>query len=355
MSTLHVDITKRLGDFTLHALFSAENETLALLGASGCGKSMTLKCIAGIEKPDSGVIVLNGKTLFDSKKRINLPPQQRNVGFLFQNYALFPNMTVEKNILCALYRCSDRSMQRQTLGKIAETFQLKPLLRHYPHQLSGGQQQRVALARILASNPDILLLDEPFSALDSYLKSELELELSDMLKAFSGPTIYVSHDRDEVYRLTDRVCVMNHGKTEDTIPVEQLFSDPKTLAAATLSGCKNFSRATRLDDTHVVATDWGCTLTVNTPIPQNFSCVGVRAHYIRLTGTQGASKNCIPVRVERVIDNVFSTVFLVRPINAKKAESKGRIRIELAKSACTLSVGEEACIVIDPSAIMMLK
>ncbi len=353
MSVLHVDIAKRLGDFSLRVLFSVENETLALLGASGCGKSMTLKCIAGVEKPDSGVIVLNGKTLFDAKKQINLPPQQRNVGFLFQNYALFPNMTVAQNIRCALHRCADKCERQKNFLKITDTFRLASLLHHYPHQLSGGQQQRVALARILASNPAILLLDEPFSSLDSFLKSELELELSDMLKGFSGPTVYVSHDRDEVYRLADRVCVMDGGKTEDTIPVGKLFSDPQTLAAATLSGCKNFSRAAPLDGKHVAATDWGCTLAVNGTIPRSFSFVGVRAHFIRFAPAKTVCENCFAVRVERVIDNVFSTVFIVHPSAAREGE--GRIRVELAKSVCTLSAGDDACIVIDPSAIMILK
>ena len=135
---------------------------------------MTLKCIAGIEKPDKGKIVLDGVTLFDSEQHINLPPQKRRVGYLFQQYALFPSMTAEQNILCAL-TCSSREDRKEKFAALLRTFRLEGLEKKLPAQLSGGQQQRVALARILASEPQAILLDEPFSALDSYLKWELEL------------------------------------------------------------------------------------------------------------------------------------------------------------------------------------
>ena len=174
--SLYVDIEKRLGAFRLQSKFEVADETLALLGASGCGKSMTLKCIAGIVPPDRGRIVLNGRVLFDSEKKIDLTPQQRRVGYLFQQYALFPNMTVEQNILCGI-RAGSRSEKRSLAAEKLRMFRLEGLEKKYPAQLSGGQQQRVALARILCSEPQAILLDEPFSALDSYLKWNLELEL----------------------------------------------------------------------------------------------------------------------------------------------------------------------------------
>lgn len=176
--SLFVEIEKQLGNFHLDVRFQAETETLALLGASGCGKSMTLKCIAGIMTPDRGRIVLNGRVLFDSEARIDLPPQQRRVGYLFQNYALFPTMTVEKNILCGI-RSGSKAEKAAALSATLHRFRLEGLEKRYPAQLSGGQQQRVALARILCSQPEVILLDEPFSALDSYLKWDLELKLSD--------------------------------------------------------------------------------------------------------------------------------------------------------------------------------
>ena len=154
---------------------------------------MTLKCIAGIEKPDRGTITLDGRVLFDSEKHINLTPQQRRVGYPFQQYALFPNMTTAQNILCGI-RTGSRAVKKETLAALLRTFRLEGLEKKLPAQLSGGQQQRVALARILASEPQAILLDEPFSALDSYLKWELELELGELLGAFDGPILWVSHE-----------------------------------------------------------------------------------------------------------------------------------------------------------------
>ena len=236
---LHVDIEKTLGSFHLRAKFDAERETLALLGASGCGKSMTLKCIAGIEKPDRGTITLDGRVLFDSKTHINLTPQQRRVGYLFQQYALFPNMTAAQNILCGI-RTGSRAEKKKTLAALLRTFRLEGLEKKLPSQLSGGQQQRVALARILASEPQAILLDEPFSALDSYLKWELELELSELLGAFDGPILWVSHDLGECCRNCARVCVMEDGRTGELQPMQTLLDTPASVSAARLTGCKNF-------------------------------------------------------------------------------------------------------------------
>ena len=154
--SLKVDIRKDLGGFRLDVKFEAESGVTCLLGASGCGKSMTLKCIAGIDKPDDGRIELDGRVLYDSKEKIDLPPQQRRVGYLFQNYALFPNMTVRQNILCGLCREKDRAEKEKRLGEMVKMLQLEGLENHKPHQLSGGQQQRVALARILVSDPQLL-------------------------------------------------------------------------------------------------------------------------------------------------------------------------------------------------------
>ena len=146
--SLFVDIEKRLGEFCLTAHVETQGGTLGLLGASGCGKSLTLKCIAGIERPDRGKIVLDGVPLFDSGKGIDLPPQKRRVGYLFQNYALFPNMTVKQNILCGMRRERDRNRREEELKRVLRLCRLEEVERLRPRQLSGGQQQRTALARI---------------------------------------------------------------------------------------------------------------------------------------------------------------------------------------------------------------
>ncbi len=244
--SISVDIEKKLGAFTLRVQFETPGGTMALLGASGCGKSVTLKCIAGIMTPDRGRIVLDGETLFDSERGIDLTPQQRRVGCLFQQYALFPTMTVAQNIRCGI-RGGKRSEKKRQTAELLRRFRLEGLEKKYPAQLSGGQQQRVALARILASEPRAILLDEPFSALDSFLKWNLELELSDLLADFTGPVLWVSHDLGECCRNCGSVCVMENGRSSPVTDMETLLRRPATVGAAQLLGCRNFLTARRCE------------------------------------------------------------------------------------------------------------
>ena len=271
--SLKVNIKKRLGNFNLDVAFEPERGVFAILGASGCGKSMTLKCIAGIETPDEGRIELNGRVLYDSAKKINLTPQKRRVGYMFQDYALFPNMTVEQNIKAGMGKHPEEEKVRSYINR----FRLEGMEKHYPAQLSGGQKQRVAMARMIASEPDILLLDEPFSALDSYLKWELEQEMRDMLAEVQKPVLFVSHNRDEVYRLCSMVSCIDHGKMEVIEKTKEFFHNPKTKTAAVLSGCKNISAAEIVDNNHIKALGWGITLCVS-EIPEETKAVGIRAH-----------------------------------------------------------------------------
>lgn len=271
--SLKVNIRKRLGNFNLDVAFETERGVFAILGASGCGKSMTLKCIAGIETPDEGRIELNGRVLYDSAKKINLTPQKRRVGYMFQDYALFPNMTVEQNIKAGMGKHPEEEKVRSYINR----FRLEGMEKHYPAQLSGGQKQRVAMARMIASEPDILLLDEPFSALDSYLKWELEQEMRDMLAEVQKPVLFVSHNRDEVYRLCSMVSCIDHGKMEVIEKTKEFFHNPKTKTAAVLSGCKNISAAEIVDNNHIKALGWGITLCVS-EIPEETKAVGIRAH-----------------------------------------------------------------------------
>ena len=340
---LSVDIEKTLGDFHLRVRFEAEREIMALLGASGCGKSMTLKCIAGIQRPDRGRIVLGDRVLFDSGAGINLPPQKRRVGYLFQQYALFPNMTVAQNILSGV-RGGTRQERRDTVAEMLRTFQLEGLQTLRPSQLSGGQQQRVALARILAGQPELLLLDEPFSALDEHLKWQLELELSDTLKSFPGGVLFVSHSRDEVYRLCDTVCVLTEGKSDPKETIQALFASPATLGAARISGCKNISPA-RVEPEGLFCEHWGVTLRTAQPVPDQTRYVGIRAHYVTLEGDW----NPIPCRVNRVIDNVFSTVVML------STPGPGLLRLELDKDRWTaLGTPQALTVYIAPEDVMPL-
>jgi molybdate transport system ATP-binding protein len=207
---LEVQIYKKLAEFDLDISFQVNDNILGLMGASGSGKSMTLKCIAGIEMPDQGRIVLNGCVLFDSEKKINVPIQKRNVGYMFQSYALFPNMNVYENISVGLRARKVKDVDI-VVQKVMQQFRIFELASRYPKQLSGGQRQRVALARLMAYEPDVLLLDEPFSALDEDLKKDLLQELKSELQ-ISKPVIFVSHDKEEVNYLCDLKYKIKQGE-----------------------------------------------------------------------------------------------------------------------------------------------
>ncbi len=247
--SLYVDIEKTYGDFALKVSFETEDEVFAILGASGCGKSLTLKCIAGIEKPDRGVIRLDGDVLFDSGRRTDVPAGKRRIGYLFQDHALFPTMTVFENILCG---ARDKTVAREYVRR----FCLEGREGLYPAQLSGGQKQRTALARMLAAGPRYLLLDEPFSGMDGHLKLRLEQELLDAIESCGGRAVFVSHDREEVCRMTERIAVMDGGRIVEIRPKDELFSSPRTLAAIRLTGCENVSRVEKKDG-RWYAPDWG--------------------------------------------------------------------------------------------------
>ena len=302
--SLIVDIEKKMEGFELKSKFETGSGIMALLGASGCGKSVTLKCIAGIMTPDRGHIELDGRVLFDSEKKINLTPQERRVGYLFQNYALFPNMTVLQNIICGIRDGSKADKKALALDNIRR-FQLEGLENKYPAQLSGGQQQRVALARILVSEPKAILLDEPFSALDSYLKFNLEFELDKLLSEFEGPVIWVSHDLGECYRNCSSVCVMEKGKTGDVTDMDTLLLHPGSGSAARITGCKNFLSAKRTDE-GVYLKEWDITLPLKADKDELTVAVPDRAFNL--------SDGIVKGTVLKVIHDMDKKVLMVSPI-----------------------------------------
>ncbi|MEG3859446.1 molybdate ABC transporter permease subunit [Microcoleus sp. herbarium12] len=276
---LFLNIFKPLSGFALNVGFDIGPEVLGILGASGSGKSMTLRCIAGLETPSSGKIAVNGKVLFDSAQGINVPSKDRKIGFLFQNYALFPHLTVAENIAFGLQHLSASEQQLRVKEQLISV-QMSGLESRYPHELSGGQQQRVALARAIASCPDLLLLDEPFSALDTHLRSQLERELMQTLANYRGITLFVSHNLEEVYRVCENLLVLADGSARSFDTKQNIFDRPRNFTVAQLTGCKNFCAAKPISVTLVEAIDWGCTLTVVEPIPNSLVFVGIRAHQI---------------------------------------------------------------------------
>ncbi len=283
---ISVEIHRKLNRFMLDVSFRSTSRRIGILGASGCGKSMTLKCIAGIETPDVGRIAVEDRVLFDSDSRTDLKPQKRNAGYLFQNYALFPTMTVEKNIGAGLK--GNRIAKEKRVKEMVRKFRLEGLEKQLPGQLSGGQQQRVALARIMAYEPDVILLDEPFSALDMFLKDQLQREMVNMLEDYEGTVIMVSHDRDEIYRFSEELLIMDQGKIVAAGPTKEVFRNPENKTAARLTGCKNFSRIRKLGEDTVEAVDWNLVLHVERTVPEDAEYMGYRAHdFIPVWGERG--------------------------------------------------------------------
>lgn len=345
--SIFVDIEKSLGAFHLKVQFEAGNETLALLGASGSGKSLTLKCIAGMEKPDRGRIVVDDVVLFDSERHINLPPQQRRTGLMFQNYALFPNMTVLQNIRAGAKREPDKKKRGAMVAAIMDSFGLTPLASHLPSQLSGGQQQRTALARILVSNPNVLLLDEPFSALDNHLRFRLEQEVRRIIEDFGKTVVLVSHDRDEVFRLSQSIAILDGGKIDAFGAKKEVFSNPRTRKGAMLTGCKNISHLERLESGTAWATDWDMELEIPGLTPET-SVVGIRMHDIRL----GPGKNGFRCRVVGEIENPFSFTVMLQRVNRTDCTPIGW---ELEKAVWNKLRAPEVGVCLPPEALLLLK
>ena len=306
---VELEIKKKYEKFRLDVAFKSEKKRIGILGASGCGKSLTLKSIAGIERPEKGRIVIDGVTLFDAGKKIFLKPQKRKVGYLFQNYALFPNMTVEQNI--GIGFTGNKEDKQKMVEQLIHHFQLDGLEKLYPSKLSGGQQQRTALARIMAYEPDVILLDEPFSALDAYLRERMLTELMEMLSDYEGTVIMVSHSRDEIYRFSEELLVIDDGKQICYGDTKEIFDHPKKVEAARLTGCKNIVPAERLDAHYVRIPDWGTCLHLKQMIDVDITHIGLRAHeFIPVWGER--EDNCIPVKVKGKAEFPFEWKYFLK-------------------------------------------
>jgi len=310
--SLFVDIKKSFPNFDLEVNLEAGNEALGFLGASGSGKSMTLRCIAGLETPDEGTIIVEGTTFFDSKKGIDLSPQQRKTALLFQSYMLFPNLTVAENIAAGIPQSTPKDVVHHLVEEQLIRFGLQGFGKRYPIRLSGGQQQRVALARMLAAAPKILMLDEPFSALDSHLKSALEQDMLDLFERFDGSILYVSHDIDEAFRFCDRIAVIDHGRLKELASTADILSSPGTLATLKVSGVKNISPAIRVSDHEIEATAWSIRLFCEREVPVDVAFMGVRASYLRKAN--GQQHNVFDMQVHRSSDSRFERTVMLNPV-----------------------------------------
>lgn len=353
--SLIVNIEKKLKNFTLKVNFETKDSCLGILGPSGCGKSMTLKCIAGIVTPEKGYIELNGKVLFDSAKKINLPPQQRKVGYLFQNYALFPNMTVYDNIGAGIK--ARKREKHSIIQKFIHDLRLEGLEDQYPNKLSGGQQQRVALARMLAYEPDVLLFDEPFSAMDSYLKEELQIQLQELLEKYHGDAILVTHSRDEVYRFCKELMLLDGGSVLEQGKTKEVFAFPKKVQTARLTGCKNISRAMKRSENRIEALDWGQVLTVNAPIPRNLTHIGIRAHDFKIDSTSNDGTNRIPCKIHKILEAPFEWNVLVQIEGVSGEEEEPILWWKIGKNQLGSGFREDfyTNLTVDPRDIQLLE
>ena len=337
-----------LDSFLLDIHFSSDKKRIGILGASGSGKSMCLKSIAGIVTPKQGEILLGDSCLFSSSKNINLPPQKRRIGYLFQSYALFPHLTVWENIAIAMEgrekenffskfwkrgkaderirkasgeeflvdnapaRKEQRESKEERIFKLLQKMELSGLEKRFPAELSGGQQQRVALARIFANEPEMILLDEPFSALDLYLRDKMQEELMLHLEDFPGQAIMVSHSRDEIYRFAEELILLEGGKVIGQGETKEIFRQPKNRQAAILTGCKNIAKAKKIGEHSIFIEDWGLELTMEREIPEKLSAIGYRAHDFIPLFSEG-EENAVPVKLFSKAELPFEQNFYFKP------------------------------------------
>jgi molybdate transport system permease protein len=352
---LKVEISKSYPGFQLSAAFGTVNGPLGLLGASGSGKSLTLRCIAGLEKPDAGRIVLNGRVLLDTSAGIELPAAKRRIGVVFQDYALFPHLTVGENIGFSLH---DRPSEprRERVAYWSELVHIESLLSSYPGELSGGQRQRVALARALAMEPEALLLDEPLSALDQHLRRKMEEQLGEALAHYRGVTILVTHDRDEAFRSCEDLVVLSNGQIAANGPKRDIFANPRSIAVARLTGCKNIAPIRAGSSGLIQVPQWGCTIKLPGPIPEHAEYIGIRAHDIRFTEKAG-SGNTFPCWLVATVDSPFETTVYLRLNQPPGTGDQAHLEAEISRTEWTRLSAEAQpwYVTLDPALLLLLE
>ena len=272
--TIKADISSKLEKFTADFSFESNSDRIGILGESGAGKSMLLKFLAGIYNPDRAEIWLDGRCLHSTKNNINIIPQDRNIAYMFQNYALFPTMSVRNNIEIVVK--GDKKTKKEKADFLLKKFHIEELAGRKPGELSGGQQQRVALARVLAYEPSLILLDEPFSALDQGLKEKLQIELENMLQDYGGKVIMVSHSIDELYKFSKELIVVSDGCIVETGTKDKLFHRPDTIKAARLLGVNNILSAKICDRNQIEIPEWNCKIHTDRKIPKKVRAIGIR-------------------------------------------------------------------------------
>ena len=263
--------------------------------------------------PDEGRIEVDGHILFDSLAGTDLKPQERGIGYLFQSYALFPNMTVRQNIEIVWRGDGDDNKDAEKnndVNMLLTRYRIADLADRYPVQLSGGEQQRAAIARIFACKPKALLLDEPFSALDTHLRENMQAELKHIIREYDGSVILVTHSRDEAYKIADELVILDKGKPAASGPVKEIFKNPGNMRAARITGCKNISPIEKTGERRFFAKDWGIELEAASPVGENHLYAGIRAHDFAPSDTE--AQNSFKIDIADVIDGPFENDIIVR-------------------------------------------
>ena len=330
---LEVHIEKRLAPFTLQVRFAIGDAPLSVLGASGAGKTMLLRIIAGLEQPDRGRIVLNGRTLFDSEAGIDVPARDRRVGMLFQSYALFPHKSVAANVAFGLAGVAPAA-RAERISRFASLTNIDFIANRNVRTLSGGEQQRVALARALATEPEALLLDEPLAALDTHLRSRMQALLEETFLEHPRPALLVTHNVEEAYRMSPEMLVLARGRVAAFGPKREVFERPATTEVALLTGCKNISRARVEADGTVSALDWKARLRFPELPDAEAKFVGIRAHHLAFDGLkqgeQGAA-NVVPCWLAHVSEGPFRSTVFLRTRELEQASDEIELQAELTR------------------------
>ena len=339
--TVSVAIVKSLPGFTLDVRWEADQSVIGLFGPSGAGKTLTLQCLAGLIRPDAGRIVVGDRVFFDAAAGVDLPPQGRRIGYVFQGYGLFPHLTVARNIAFGL-RGRPRAARARRAAEVMERLGLGGLERRYPDELSGGQRQRVALGRALAIDPALLLLDEPLSALDAPLRRALRDELGEILRAWGTAAVVVTHDFTEAYRLADRIVVYENGRVVQAAPRAELLWQPASETVAKIMGLRNVLRGSVVKAApDRIQLSWrGQTLeAVNSPTrsylppPESPIAFFIRPEYVRLVRKDRSAPDLHHMNLMRgriVGEADFGTVWILRiRLDAPGEPAQGEFDLEV--------------------------
>ena len=312
---ISVEIQKEYHGKMQHISFQTTSSRIGILGDSEERVRLLLQCIVGVETPDQGKISIDGKSIYDSEKEINFKPQERKLGCLFQDYALFPFMTTAENIACGFR--GDKGKKKTTVQEYLKRYHLKGAEKKYPHQLSEIEQLYTAVARMMIGEPELILLEDVFSGWTSLQKELLSQTLDPLFEEYQGTVLLTSGNFRHIYELCEDVAVFCEGKTVAAGNVRQLYKDPQSLDAARLMGCRNYSRIERLDEHHICALDWEIVLRTAKQVEEDITYVGIYDHCFWPLDKE--RENCLPVQAEKFRETLTAQQYQIK--NRRKRDA----------------------------------